>query len=129
MILTQIFFKIISTLQNTCVCYFKNGVWPWTMEWFNAQLTNKSHSFSACILEISNVYIRLILSVYECNNGLLSKHVYNFSRSHFLVKVMSRSNKYSKPCILWCIIGMPNMNVINIIVIEILQKRSHFGWE
>ncbi len=29
-------------------------------------------------------------------------------------------------CILWCIIGMPNMKVINIIVIEILQKRSNF---
>ncbi len=28
--------------------------------------------------------------------------------------------------ILWCIIGMPNMKMINIMVIEILQKRSDF---
>ncbi len=29
-------------------------------------------------------------------------------------------------CIRWCIIGMPNKKVINIMVIEILQKRSNF---
>ncbi len=54
--------------ENKCVCYFKNGVWPWTMEWFNEELTNQSHSFSDCILEISNVCIRLIISVDESNN-------------------------------------------------------------
>ncbi len=55
--------------ENKCVCYFENGVWPWAMEWFNEKLTNQSHSFFDCILEISNVCIRLIISVYGCNNG------------------------------------------------------------
>ncbi len=54
--------------ENKCVCYFKNGVWPSAMEWFNEKLTNQSHFFSDCILEISNFCIRLIISVYECNN-------------------------------------------------------------
>ncbi len=55
--------------ENKCVYYFKNGVWPWAMEWFNEKLTNHSHSFSDCILEILNCCIRLIINVYECNNG------------------------------------------------------------
>ncbi len=38
----------------------------------------------------------------------------------------SRSNKYSIMCILWYIIGIPNVKVINIMVIEILQKRWNF---
>ncbi len=33
------------------------------------KLTNHRHFFSDCILEISNFCIRLIISVYECNNG------------------------------------------------------------
>ncbi len=111
--------------ENKCVCYFKNGVWPWAMELFNEKITNQIHSFSDCILAISNVCIRFIISVYECNSGS-SKHIYSFSRWYILVKVMSKSNKYSTMCRLRCIIGMPNMKVINIMFIEILQKRSNF---
>ncbi len=55
--------------ENKCVFYFKNGVLPWTIERFNEKLTIKRHSFSDCMLEISNVCIRLIQSVYECNFG------------------------------------------------------------
>ncbi len=55
--------------ENKCVCYFKNGAWALAMEWYIENLTNQSHSFSDCILEISNFYIRLIISAYECNNG------------------------------------------------------------
>ncbi len=55
--------------ENKCVCYFKNGVWPWAMEWFNEKLTNHSHWFFDCILEISKFCIRFTIIVYECNNG------------------------------------------------------------
>ncbi len=54
--------------ENKCVYYFKNGVWPWAMEWFNQKLTHQSHSFSDCILEISIFCIRFIISVFECDN-------------------------------------------------------------
>ncbi len=49
--------------ENKCVCYFKNGVCPYEIEWFNEKLTNQSHSFSDCILKIIYFCIRLIISV------------------------------------------------------------------
>ncbi len=58
--------------ENKCVCNFKNGVWPCAMEWFNEKLTNQSHSFSDCIVEIRNIYIRLIISFLNVIMGNLS---------------------------------------------------------
>ncbi len=101
--------------KKKCVCY----VWPWIMGQFNEILTNQSRSFLDCILKSSNFSIMHIIHVYEC-----------YSRSHFWVKAMSRSNKSSKICILLYTIYMPNMEKK---VIEISQKMTKFqrcatGW-
>ncbi len=55
-----------------------------------------------------------------------SKHSNIYIASHFWLKVISRSNKYSKMGILSHMIYMPHMKKINIKVIEISQKRSNF---